>query len=188
MPTALKEGNGLLKTIQNTILYHGSYTEVKTPDFKQCKTGKDFGIGFYTTTDKQQAVKFAKRVAKIHGQPYGVLNCYEVSDFCGLAVHEFETVNDQWLHCIVGFRSKKPSASTDMYQPYDVLIGKIADDNTSLVLNAYAAGAYGPVGSARAVQTAISNLIPDALRNQITLRSEAALSRIHFLRSEQIWL
>ncbi|WP_081860978.1 DUF3990 domain-containing protein [Butyrivibrio sp. AE2032] len=32
-------------------LYHGSYVIVDKPDIQKCMPGKDFGIGFYLTTD-----------------------------------------------------------------------------------------------------------------------------------------
>lgn len=34
------------------ILYHGSYCVVENPDLNKCKPGKDFGLGFYVTTDQ----------------------------------------------------------------------------------------------------------------------------------------
>ncbi len=32
-------------------LYHGSYTVVDKPELSKCMPGKDFGLGFYLTTD-----------------------------------------------------------------------------------------------------------------------------------------
>lgn len=42
------------------LLYHGSFCEVQTPDLRKCARYKDFGQGFYLTTDKKQAETFAK--------------------------------------------------------------------------------------------------------------------------------
>lgn len=178
----------MIKDIENKLIYHGSYTEVRIPDLKKCADGKDFGVGFYTTTDKSQAIRFSRRVARIHGQPYGILNIYQLSNLNGLKVYEFDTTDEQWLHCVVGFRSRARRTLAEPYRQFDVLIGKIADDDTSRVINAYIAGAYGTVGSSQAVQTAISNLIPEALKNQITFRSADSLAKITFKRSERIRL
>ncbi|MBR4146226.1 MAG: DUF3990 domain-containing protein [Lachnospiraceae bacterium] len=41
-------------------LYHGSYTSVEIPDLSACKPSKDFGLGFYLTTDLNQAKRFIK--------------------------------------------------------------------------------------------------------------------------------
>ena len=40
------------------VLYHGSYTKVIDIDLNKCTKGKDFGIGFYLTTDLNQARNF----------------------------------------------------------------------------------------------------------------------------------
>ncbi len=42
------------------LLYHGSYVEVPIPDINRCRDGKDFGKGFYLTTDKAQAERFVR--------------------------------------------------------------------------------------------------------------------------------
>lgn len=39
------------------ILYHGSNLEIKQPSLKYSRSSLDFGSGFYTTTDLQQAEK-----------------------------------------------------------------------------------------------------------------------------------
>ena len=42
------------------ILYHGSNVIVKEPHIIESNRFLDFGIGFYTTTNKDQAVNFAQ--------------------------------------------------------------------------------------------------------------------------------
>ena len=42
-------------------LYHGSYIEVTNPDLSRCRDGKDFGRGFYLTSDKNQAKRFVSQ-------------------------------------------------------------------------------------------------------------------------------
>lgn len=42
------------------LLYHASYTAVENIDLSLCADGKDFGKGFYVTTDYNQAYKFVK--------------------------------------------------------------------------------------------------------------------------------
>ena len=41
-------------------LYHGSYCLVKVPNLEMCHTGRDFGRGFYLTTDLEQARRFVR--------------------------------------------------------------------------------------------------------------------------------
>lgn len=45
------------------ILYHGSNAVVGTPKLIKQNRYLDFGFGFYTTTNREQAVNFAEKVA-----------------------------------------------------------------------------------------------------------------------------
>ena len=46
------------------ILYHGSNVVVSEPRFIKQNRFLDFGFGFYTTTNKKQAIGFADKVYK----------------------------------------------------------------------------------------------------------------------------
>ncbi|NGM18108.1 DUF3990 domain-containing protein [Eggerthellaceae bacterium zg-893] len=43
---------------EGLVLYHGSYADVREIDLERCAPGKDFGRGFYLTTDYDQAKSF----------------------------------------------------------------------------------------------------------------------------------
>ena len=66
----------MITDFNNIVVYHGSYTEVQTPDLNKCKTGKDFGRGFYITTDKNQAIKFSRLISARYNTSCGILNEY----------------------------------------------------------------------------------------------------------------
>lgn len=179
-----------MKDLKNKTVYHGSYIEVKDPDLKKCKKGKDFGQGFYITTDKNQATRFAKLIAKRNSLPeapaQAVLNIYTLSDLEALNVHQFQDANAEWLHCVVGHRNNKYKSFARPFKEYEVLIGKVADDNTSQVINAYMVGAYGDVGSDKAIEKAVEQFETQNLKNQICLKSEKALKKLKFVKSEII--
>lgn len=42
------------------IVYHGSYMIVKEPSVRFSKSNMDFGAGFYVTTVKEQAIRWAQ--------------------------------------------------------------------------------------------------------------------------------
>ena len=48
-------------------LYHGSNLDIKEIDLSKCRPYKDFGQGFYLTDLEDQAVKMARRVARLYG-------------------------------------------------------------------------------------------------------------------------
>ena len=43
------------------ILYHGSNITVENPNLNLSRKNLDFGSGFYTTENKEQAVDFSKK-------------------------------------------------------------------------------------------------------------------------------
>lgn len=47
------------------LLYHGSNVEVRSPRLLEGQRPLDFGNGFYTTTDFQQASTWAQRTARL---------------------------------------------------------------------------------------------------------------------------
>lgn len=176
-------------------LYHGSYARVAQPDLAMCRAGKDFGRGFYLTTDYSQAKKFVrssigKAIAEGRITPdskVGFVSSFTVGDITGLNYLEFEDANDQWLQCVVAHRRSIESAM-EAWQSYDVIAGKIANDNTNLVITTYMDGVYGSVGSARASEIAISLLEPQNLKDQVCMRTQKALECLSFLGCEEVTL
>jgi len=174
------------KGIKNLTVYHGSYTKVLNPDLNKCQNGKDFGKGFYVTTDKAQAERFALIVAKRKGMKSGVINTYTVSDLEGIDIYEFLNTDADWLRCVIGNRDKKYKNMSLKWDGYDVCVGKIADDDTSQVINAYMAGAYGEINSEKAISLAVEMFMPRRLNDQICFRTDKAIKKISFVSSEEV--
>ena len=61
-------------------LYHGSNVEVREPKILTPNRGLDFGNGFYTTTNHDQAVAFAKRVTRNRGTGSATVLVYEIDE------------------------------------------------------------------------------------------------------------
>lgn len=72
------------------------------------------------------------------------------------------------------------------WQSYDMIAGKIANDNTNPTINFYISGAYGPVGSDRAVKLAIDILQPFRLNNQVCFRTEKSLKCLVWQGCEEV--
>ena len=180
---------------EGTTLYHGSYTIVEKPDLNVCKRGKDFGRGFYITTDYSQARKFTRTSIKkalqnnIIKEPVdkGYVSKYEVKKLDGLDIYEFDNANSNWLHCVVVHRRDRYFATeVKKWGCYDVICGKIANDNTNLVITAYIDGLYGEIMTEQADRMAIGFLEPENLKNQICLRTQKAIDAIEFCGYEEI--
>ena len=65
---------------QIMVLYHGSNVEVKEPRLLKVQRELDFGKGFYTTTDLEQAIKWAKRTSRRLRCEKGYVSAYEIED------------------------------------------------------------------------------------------------------------
>ena len=50
------------------ILYHGTNATIQSIDLNQSRVGKDFGLGFYLTTDEQVAIRQAARKLEQFGE------------------------------------------------------------------------------------------------------------------------
>ena len=67
------------------ILYHGSNVIVSEPKLIQQKRFLDFGFGFYTTTNKTQAIGFADKVYKRRKEGNRIVNVDELEEVKALA-------------------------------------------------------------------------------------------------------
>ena len=183
--------------VNDMLLYHGSYCEVHIPDLKRCAGYKDFGKGFYLTTSKKQAENFAKIstrkaianriVDPEHG--YGFVSVFKFESNDKLSVKTYPSADTMWLHCIVGHRRKR--SFLDLVQElskFDIIGGKIANDNTNATITTYMAGAFGEIGSKTADDICIRLLLPERLQDQFCFRTDVALNCLTFMESEKIWL
>jgi hypothetical protein len=62
------------------ILYHGSDVIVDNPKLLKANRTLDFGNGFYTTTSKEQACKWASIKKNREQSENGIINIYEIND------------------------------------------------------------------------------------------------------------
>ncbi|WP_172135428.1 DUF3990 domain-containing protein [Adlercreutzia sp. ZJ473] len=176
-------------------LYHGSYTEVSDPDLSKCALHKDFGRGFYLTTSLQQARSFARlslRKAKANKIVAAGVPCGYVSRFTfhapveELNVMAFDSADAAWLHCVVAHR--KDGAFPLVLEkclPCDVIVGKVANDQTNATIAAYMADVFGPLGSKQADEICIGLLLPERLSDQFCFRSSKSLSCLTFEGNEE---
>lgn len=119
------------------IVYHGSNTVVQHPDVIHTCRNLDFGKGFYVTTVREQAVRWAKRKADFAGGT-PVVNCYEWNtDLVGLSSKNFGEDLDSWIDFVCDCRD-----GGEQYLQYDVIIGKVANDKVFRVVDMYHQGIW----------------------------------------------
>lgn len=120
------------------IVYHGSIQVVQKPDINHSYRLLDFGMGFYVTTVREQAIRWAERKSKIYDGASPVLNIYEMSDVTSdLSVKTFPENLTEWIN----FVCKCRDGALD-YKDYDVIVGKVANDKVFRVVDMYHSGIW----------------------------------------------
>ncbi|MCI5829199.1 MAG: DUF3990 domain-containing protein [Treponema sp.] len=161
------------------ILYHGSTIEVSEPQILTTEKGRDFGFAFYTTDIKEQAERWAKRRAeiksKMFGQKFcGIVNVYEWNENSTCRKKAFDGANIEWLEMVVKCRS-----NPDYKHDYDIVCGKIANDNVGETIS------YVLQGIMRK-EDAIERLKFEKINNQIAFCSKNALEQLTFIKSYKV--
>ena len=183
------------------LLYHGSYVGVDKIDLNKGAKSKDFGQGFYLTSNEQQAISFIATSllkAKANGdapeeQNYGYVTTFKYHADDSLDVYEFDTANKEWLWFISQNRRRayasvlKGKIDTKVFDA-DVIIGKIANDTTNPVITTYLNGLFGDVESDMACEDAIKRLLPDRLEKQFCFVSEKSIARLEMVEVKRYGL
>jgi hypothetical protein len=161
-------------------LYHGGLTVVETP---RIISGPhfhttDFGFGFYTTTDYEQAKKWVG-IRRARGQTTGgAVSAFDAPD--DLLQHTdlrqliFHSVDRSWLDFVMHNRH-----DADFAHNYDIVAGPVANDNVYAALSLFEQGFLD-------AESTILRLKTYTLVNQIFFHTEKALKTLHYTGSTQL--
>ena len=155
------------------ILYHGSNVIVDKPRLINQNRTLDFGYGFYTTTNSDQAVNFAGKVTsrRESGRPY--VSMYEVAEIEELEktfkILVFPEANEAWLDFVSENRNGVYSG-----EKYDIIFGPVANDTIYRTFVAYEEGILTK-------EETIVRLKVKKLYNQMTFTTEDALEQLNFI-------
>lgn len=153
-------------------VYHGSNMVVSEPKLIKQNRFLDFGFGFYTTTNKIQAISFADKVTKRRKSGEKTVSIYEIDEkkaFSECPVLSFDSPNEQWLD----FVSKNRSGNYKEKE-YDFVFGPVANDDVYTVFILYSAGVLSKEQTLEALKV-------KKLYNQLVLTTEKALSYLNFI-------
>jgi len=156
-------------------LFHASNLEVKIPRIINRFKTLDFGTGFYTTSNKEQAEGFAIKVynrRKKEGAP--IISIYEFNEkISELNVLNFDSPSEKWLDFVV--YNRKFGRKED----YDLIIGPVANDDVFSVIALYESGNLTKEDTIKRFK--IKNLY-----NQYLFCNEKALSNLTFTESYKL--
>lgn len=119
------------------IVYHGSSEVVRKPDTLHSYCALDFGKGFYVTTVREQAERWARRKADLFGGTPVVSRYRMRDDLSQFRVRRFPDDLMEWIEFVCDCRDGKPT-----YQQYDIIIGKVANDKVFRVVDMYHSGIW----------------------------------------------
>lgn len=154
------------------ILYHGSNVTVSEPRLVEQNRYLDFGYGFYTTTNKTQAIGFADKVTKRRKSGERTVSIYEIDEgtaFAECSILKFESANEAWLDFVSENRSGNYSG-----EAYDFIYGPVANDDVYTTFTLYTAGVLTK-------EQTLESLKVKKLYNQLVLTSGKALSYLKFI-------
>lgn len=160
-------------------LYHGTTVEVRQPRILRSEIGRDFGFAFYTTDIREQAERWAVRRAKILSRKTGnmekaVVNVYDWDPSPEIRQKVFDDASLDWLELVVNCRS-----NIDYSHGYDVVIGKIANDNVGETVSFVVQGIMRR-------EDAVERLKFEKINNQIAFCTGRALSDLTFKRCYEV--
>lgn len=109
------------------ILYHGTNAIIEDIDLSQSRVGKDFGMGFYLTSDEQVAHRQAERKFEQFGEGEVIVYKFFVDDeaLTTANILRFEGYTLDWARFVLNNRKNRTRIQA---HDYDIVIGPIADD------------------------------------------------------------
>ena len=158
-------------------LYHGSDQIIKIPELRSSTRTLDFGTGFYTTTNKDQAISFAVKVynrsIRTGDIPKGKFVSVYGADYEAmqkeLDILHFESPSEEWFDFVIANRKNIQQQS----RKYDVIYGPVANDTIYRTLIAFETGELSKAET-------ITRLKVRQLFDQMTFASERSLSFLKF--------
>jgi hypothetical protein len=157
-------------------LYHGSDQIIKIPELRPSTRTLDFGAGFYTTANKEQAVNFSVKVynrsIREGTTPKGkFISIYEAGYERmkqELDILHFKTADETWLDFVMANRRNAYNG-----KKYDVIYGPVANDTIYRTLIAYENGVLS-------AEDTIARLKVRQLFDQMTFASEKSLAFLEY--------
>lgn len=153
------------------ILYHGSNVIVDQPKLIRQNRYLDFGFGFYTITNREQAVNFAQKVTDRRKMGEATLNIYSVNEavaFQECKVLQFDSPDEAWLDFVAANRQ-----GTYQGEKYDLIYGAVANDDVYRTIALYMTGVLDK-------EQTLSSLKIRKLFNQLVFATEKSLQYLKF--------
>lgn len=160
------------------LLYHGSTMAVRKPIVSRGRGKTDFGKGFYTTTSREQAEKWAQiKRDRMGDEAHAIVSVFELDDAVlnNPAYHtrHFDGATAEWLDFVVGNRRG------EVHHNFDLIMGPVANDKLYATITLYENGILDANG-------AIEQLNTHQLFDQLSFHTTKACKLLTFVETFEL--
>ena len=154
-------------------LYHGSTVIVRKPSIRLGRSNADFGKGFYTTSNMEQAVRWAHIKQEREKTLRAVVSVFEFDetllDNPELNVRRFSGADEAWLYFVTDCRKSRK-------HDYDLVLGPVANDKVFTTVNLFESGVLS-------AEAAILQLKAYKTYGQVSFHTVRVISTLRFVES-----
>ena len=160
------------------LLYHGSTMAVRKPIVSRGRGKTDFGKGFYTTTSREQAEKWAQiKRDRMGDEAHAIVSVFELDDAVlnNPAYHtrHFDGATAEWLDFVVGNRRG------EIHHNFDLIMGPVANDKLYATITLYENGILD-------ANAAIEQLNTHQLFDQLSFHTTKACKLLTFVETFEL--
>ncbi len=160
------------------LLYHGSTMAVRKPIVSRGRGKTDFGKGFYTTTSREQAEKWAQiKRDRMGDEAHAIVSVFELDDAVlnNPAYHtrHFDGATAEWLDFVVGNRRG------EVHHNFDLIMGPVANDKLYATITLYENGILD-------ANAAIKQLNTHQLFDQLSFHTTKACKLLTFVETFEL--
>lgn len=160
------------------LLYHGSTMAVRKPIVSRGRGKTDFGKGFYTTTSREQAEKWAQiKRERMGDEAHAIVSVFELDDAVlnNPAYHtrHFDGATAEWLDFVVGNRRG------EVHHNFDLIMGPVANDKLYATITLYENGILD-------ANAAIEQLNTHQLFDQLSFHTTKACKLLTFVETFEL--
>lgn len=158
------------------ILYHGSTVAIRKPSLMPGRSNADFGKGFYTTSNQEQAVRWANIKKEREGSKRAMVSVYEFDENLlnntDWNIRHFTGADEAWLYFVSDCRKSRQ-------HNYDLVLGPVANDKVFTTVNLFESGVLD-------APAAILQLRAYKTYDQVSFHTEKTIKELHFIKSFEV--
>ncbi len=157
-------------------LYHGSTMVVRKPSLRPGRSNADFGKGFYTTSNPEQAERWAHIKQEREQASRAVVSVYEFDESILVNsdwnIRFFDGADEPWLYFVTDCRKSRG-------HDYDLVLGPVANDKVFTTVNLFESGVLS-------AEAAILQLKAYKTYDQLSFHTARAIETLRFVETYEV--